>query len=551
MNDLFVGAYRLDELLPGSHSTFLARSHQNSERVAIKVVMGVFGEREWQAIAGSLSHAFPPLDGLCPVTEIGVRKELIYAVAPFIDGINLQQAIKAVGQDRSLLDDEEHVRGATLIVARLAHTAIDLLKSRPDCLRGYALAAEEFVLGRDGRVLMLDPRWVTLRTVLNQPRSRSLVHSLAYQMPDRDRFPDNHEAAFVWGLCTILWELCTGYRLFRRLSLVETLQSLSERHVPEPSSLNFRVPYQVDALISRVLRSPQTVKLEALANDLVRMAAVDPAQHERILADWVDRIEPFHSVHDGDDDSALNDLEALLDDEEGVTWKFSEDSTTFVEGPPSTRLTSDELYWLEDAPDIPVTVATEGVSVAPDSDDDDDPGALRLFALFALVVVATTASTLLLYMVGSNPGERAAERAAERVDGRATPLVEVASSTSGNERVRERTNSERVFTLDDVSPPELENELLPPPSPAHPSVTVRTPTKPPTVAEGSGSGDLAIFAPPAVSVYWDDLLLGHGNVRTTLVEGAYRLRLVPRQGKPSYVQANVRAGAMSVVTIRD
>lgn len=356
MNHYEVGQYRLRELLPGSHSTFIAESKTSHELVAIKTVIGAFGTAEWSALSEALSRPPQADTGVCLIREFGIRQELIYAVAPLLWGTNLQQAIKAVGQQRALLETENQLSSISWATAQFCQTTAELLVDNPDYLKGHTFSAEEFFVTREGEAVLLDPRWVVLRSLVSQPSNVSLVHSLAYQLPERFKRNATSETKFVFGLSTMFWELCTGYRLFRRTSLVETLHSLSEHTIIPPSSLNPRLPKSVDDLVVGVLTSPHEFSLTDLAVEFIRISQVHPVAGPGVLAQWVDTLAPVKTVfEEGGPSESLSALDALLE-EEGVTWNDLEESTTFVEAPPSLMRAVEDLSWLEDEPASEVTL---------------------------------------------------------------------------------------------------------------------------------------------------------------------------------------------------
>lgn len=547
MNNYEIGSYRLTERLPGSHSTYLAVSTITGEKVVIKTVMGDFGAREWANISDSLSRSPPDSSAFCPVLELGIRKELTYAVAPYMNGINLQQAIKTVGQNRALLQIDSHVRVCAHLIAEIAGAIVAARSYASDSLRGVIVSSEEFLVTRDGRAMMLDPRWIVLRTLLNQPRTSSLVHSVAYQVPGKHRQAGGPESTFVWGLCTILWELCTGYRLFRRTSLVETLQCISERDIPVPSSLNPLVPRELDALLLSTLRTPEETTLQQLAAQLQQISQVHPDEGSALVSEWVGRIAPVVFIDDDESPQSLGVLEALLDDDEGVLWTFSEDSSTFIEPPPTSRKSSGELSWLETSPNTRRRSLLLPKELT--SHEDGEVKNVRLLSMLGLLLLISVLVTLAFKTFSESTAvEPHSLQAAPAPALREVDLNEVLLVSTVPLGVEDP-----VYQLEDLPPMEDEQVTLPAP---HARVAAPRPTQgqhetPPAAVFGLATGDVAVVAPQGVSVYLEDLLLGTGSFRTTLQAGAHLLRLVPSEGPISYLKTNVRAGSMSVLRIAD
>jgi serine/threonine-protein kinase len=106
---------------------------------------------------------------------------------------------------------------------------------------------------------------------------------LAYMAPEQARGDSVDARADVFALGAVLWELCTGRRLFGRDSDAATLNALMAEPVSTPSSWNETVPPDLDALVLAALeRDParRTPSAEQLASGLAAMRLRLATDHE-------------------------------------------------------------------------------------------------------------------------------------------------------------------------------------------------------------------------------------------------------------------------------
>jgi serine/threonine-protein kinase len=106
---------------------------------------------------------------------------------------------------------------------------------------------------------------------------------LAYMAPEQARGDGLDARADVFALGAVLWELCTGRRLFGRDSDVATLNALMAEPVSAPSAWNEAVPPDLDALILSALeRDPaqRTASAEELASRLGSMRLRLASDHQ-------------------------------------------------------------------------------------------------------------------------------------------------------------------------------------------------------------------------------------------------------------------------------
>jgi serine/threonine protein kinase len=122
---------------------------------------------------------------------------------------------------------------------------------------------------------------------------------LAYMAPEQARGEPLDAAADVFAVGVMLWELCTGGRLFARDGDAATLGALlSSEPISPPSAWNEAVPPALDAVVLAALeRDPRrrTASAEELADALAAIRLQIAARHEDLdLRALMRRLWPDH-----------------------------------------------------------------------------------------------------------------------------------------------------------------------------------------------------------------------------------------------------------------
>jgi serine/threonine-protein kinase len=97
---------------------------------------------------------------------------------------------------------------------------------------------------------------------------------LPYMSPEQARGEALDARSDIFSLGIILFELCTGRRLFRGANDAETLQLILDGKYPDPSAVNARVSPALGAVISKALafdRNARYSTARELQSDLVRV----------------------------------------------------------------------------------------------------------------------------------------------------------------------------------------------------------------------------------------------------------------------------------------
>ncbi len=88
---------------------------------------------------------------------------------------------------------------------------------------------------------------------MSETRAGTLKGKLAYMSPEHVSGEQVDCQADIFGLGVVLWELTTGYRLFRAETDLDTLARVQECNVPKPSSIHPNYPQDLQAVVMKAL----------------------------------------------------------------------------------------------------------------------------------------------------------------------------------------------------------------------------------------------------------------------------------------------------------
>lgn len=571
MSPLQIGSFQIRRPLPGARSTFLA--DRDGELFALKTHFGAVLDENWRSLSETLGQTAPTSERICTLREVGVSQELVYAAAPYLDGYNVHQLIKAVGNTREVSQSIEHVRAVCWLVAQFARAADERTFSsfNPSLFDDEGVAPEELFVTQSGQVMILDPRWTGLRRLTSGPETHTLAHMVAYAMPASWREGNVQVRTMVFALGTVLWELLAGYRLFRRESLVATLYRLSEHSVPELSEINPYVPAELSQFVGESLARPVESSLLEFAASLENISGLDAVSGPDAVRDLVDDAFPAKLIEEEDEAAELD----LFLEQQGKRWSYVEESTTFVSAPPSSTRKEGafELAWIADENDIqlpPSTVRFAARRAAPALEVDRRslrvPSALNSFvvggvmcavvllALRALGLAPPPISTVFSEISGAgNPRSLPGERVSLRPDGGSAPLKWLAPAVSVYSPASIFPLAEIDRASGDLRGASLSDESAPPQAKSG-GLKLHPPQARPVNNEQSAPaevrpGDLLLILPPGMSAHLGEKTLGSGRLKTQLAPGSYLLHLRSKEGYVSTLQTHIRPGALNIVEV--
>jgi eukaryotic-like serine/threonine-protein kinase len=186
------------------------------------------------------------------VSEIGCAEGSHYVAVEYLEGVGLDQILRARGRDPRLADPRLHC-------ALLAQACEGLHQAhRVEGLVHGHLRPESVLVSSGGTVKLLGLGMRALEAALASAEDLADPERYAYLAPEQilERPPTPRSDVFSVGV--IAWEALTGKRLFSRRTRVEAMRAITEASIPRPSATASGLPAALDQVIERALaRDPE------------------------------------------------------------------------------------------------------------------------------------------------------------------------------------------------------------------------------------------------------------------------------------------------------
>lgn len=201
-------------------------------------------------IAGQLSHA-----NICQIHELGRIDGAHFIAMEYVPGkdvLQLQNRLRRVGARMPL-------PMAAFIAARVcdgldyAHNKLDAQR-RPMNIVHRDVSPQNVLVSYAGEVKIID--FGIAKAVSRSAKTRAgvLKGKFGYMSPEQLRGQPVDRRSDLFAMGTVLWEMCTGERLFTGSSDLAVLDKVRNAIVPRPSQHNPQVPPQLEAVVMRALR---------------------------------------------------------------------------------------------------------------------------------------------------------------------------------------------------------------------------------------------------------------------------------------------------------
>ena len=162
-----------------------------------------------------------------------------------------------------------------------AHKARDAA-GQPLGLVHRDVSPQNVLVGFDGAVKLIDFGVAKATGKIQQTAAGVIKGKLSYMSPEQASGAEIDHRSDVFSLGILFWETVTGTRLFKADNEPLTLQRVRECKVPPPSTINPKLPPELDELVLSVLKKhPEERKYDAMT---LRMAIEDFTISQRLPA---------------------------------------------------------------------------------------------------------------------------------------------------------------------------------------------------------------------------------------------------------------------------
>ena len=265
-----IGPYEIQSPLGagGMGEVYRARDNRLGRDVAIKVLPEAFAQdkerlRRFEIEAKAVAALNHP--NILSVHDIGTQDGAPYLVSECLEGHSLRQELS------SALPLRRAVEYGTQIAQGLAAAHDKGIIHRD-------LKPENIFVTQDGRVKILDfglaklasPEAVSndCATIEAQPTSiGSVVGTVGYMAPEQVKGEAADARSDIFSLGTILYEMLSGQRAFRRDTSAESMTAILKEEPPELSTSGKTIPVAMERIVRRCLEKKPLQRFQS-ARDL-------------------------------------------------------------------------------------------------------------------------------------------------------------------------------------------------------------------------------------------------------------------------------------------
>ncbi|MDB4963589.1 MAG: serine/threonine protein kinase [Myxococcales bacterium] len=226
-----------------------------------------------------------------PTLDVVAAEDQLFLVMELVQGESLSQLIR----DANTANERIPLRVASAIFIGVLHGLHAAHEARaatgePLGIVHRDVSPQNILVGRDGVARVLDFGIAKAAGRLHTTRDGQIKGKAAYMAPEQLRTESVDARTDVYAAAVVLWEVLTGTRLFVADSMEATINTVFERTVPAPSTLNPEVPASLDSLVLRgISRHPRQRFATAREMALALEDVVAPAT-PREVSEWFDRI---------------------------------------------------------------------------------------------------------------------------------------------------------------------------------------------------------------------------------------------------------------------
>ena len=240
----------------GMGEVYRARDTRLNREVAIKLLPAAFARdadrlRRFEQEARATSALNHP--NILTIYDIGTHEGAPFIVAELLEGEEL----------RELLNDGPLPTRKALDYAQ--QVALGLAAAHEKAIVHRDLKPENLFVTHDGRVKILDFGLAKLKPQRNEVVSSEIetqrqitdpgtvMGTVGYMSPEQVRGQDADHRSDIFSFGSILYEMLSGQRAFRRETMAETMTAILREDPPELSEASIQISPQLEKIVRRCL----------------------------------------------------------------------------------------------------------------------------------------------------------------------------------------------------------------------------------------------------------------------------------------------------------
>lgn len=216
-------------------------------------------------IASELMHP-----NIVQVYELGQVDGEFFIAMEFVKGKDLLRVLRELAQKRAADPSippaiAAYIARETCRALQHAHDHLDA-RGAPRPIIHRDVSPQNIMLSYDGIVKLVDFGIAkALGSMREETRTGALKGKFAYMAPEQIAGQNPGPSADVFATGVVLHEMLTGRRLFKGATDYDTLQKVRNMPVTVPSSIDARIPPELDAIVMKSLERDRTHRYERAA----------------------------------------------------------------------------------------------------------------------------------------------------------------------------------------------------------------------------------------------------------------------------------------------
>ena len=216
-------------------------------------------------LAARLDH-----DNIVRIFDFDQIEGVYYIAMEYVDGSNLRGLLNLARKAGSPIQVAEAVAIASGVCQGLAY-AHGEVGNRPFSVVHSDISPSNILISRYGEVKIADFGIAMAEGAAEKSQPGVVRGKVSYMSPEQTRAEPLDKRTDIFSFGCVLWELCTGQKLFEGDSDAEIIEKVRNADITPPSALNQSVPVELDELVLAALehdREKRTVTASYLVNGL-------------------------------------------------------------------------------------------------------------------------------------------------------------------------------------------------------------------------------------------------------------------------------------------
>ncbi|HRE89468.1 MAG TPA: serine/threonine-protein kinase [Myxococcota bacterium] len=224
------------------------------------------------------------------IFDFDVQDGQYYIAMEYIEGKDLKDVLVAADEQGEPLSVTQVVFIALEVAKGLHHAHTKEDKGQLLNIVHRDVTPSNVMISYGGDVKLMDFGIAKATERSSKTQAGAVKGKVAYMAPEQARAKHVDGRTDLFALGVVMWEMLTGRSLFLAEADYETLVNVLKMEVAPPSSINPKVPSDLDAIVLKCLEKEADDRFptaEALAGELTRFYYANVVDHER------DKLKPL------------------------------------------------------------------------------------------------------------------------------------------------------------------------------------------------------------------------------------------------------------------